>query len=166
MPGLLSLKGIVLAGLMQAQKLIGAEGSGGGIDPLFRIMTPEGDYLLSMPIAGGAREHAHQTQLLSRFMAAKAAQVFTVAGQLADPDAVYCFGASHERQAAAIAAIERRPFRFGGVEWLPPEEIDGEILALLPRGKTAPDAANLAELEAYFGAHGKFPAVRLGDRAM
>ena len=129
-------------------------------------MTPEGDYLLSMPIADDPAEHAHQTQLLSRFMASKAAQVFTVAGQLADPDAVYCFGASHERQAAAIAAIERGPLRFGGVQWLDPEEIDAEILALLPRGEAAPGAAGLAELDAYFGARGKFPAVRLGGKAV
>ncbi len=166
MPGLLSIKGIVLAGLKQAQSLICAEGRGGGIDPLFRIMTPEGDYRLSMPIADDTREHAHQTQLLSKFMAVKGAQVFTVAGQLTDPDAVYCFGASHERQAAAFATIERAPFRFGSVEWLDPEEIADEILTLLPRGKMALDAPSLAELDAYFGAHGKFPAVRLGDKAV
>ena len=126
MPGLLSIKGIVLAGLMQAQKLICAAGEG-GIDPQFRIMTSEGDYRLSMPIAANPAEHAHQTQLLSMFMASKDAQLFTVAGQLADPDAVYCFGASRDRQAAAVAAIERGPIRFGGVQWLAPDEIEDEI---------------------------------------
>ncbi len=166
MPGLLSLKGIVLAGLLQAQKLICAAGDEGGIDPLFRIMTPGGDFLLSMPIASDAREHAHQTHLLSRFMASKAAQVFTVAGQLNEPDAVYCFGASLERQAAAISAIERDPIRFGKVEWLPPEQIEEEILALLPRGEMALDAGIAAEIDAYFGEHGKFPAMRLGGRAV
>ena len=71
MLGQLSLKGIVLAALMQAQKLICAAGDEGGIDPHFRIMTPEGDYMVSMPIAEDAREHQHQPQLLSKFMASK-----------------------------------------------------------------------------------------------
>jgi hypothetical protein len=128
-------------------------------------MTPEGDYMVSMPIAEDAGEHQRQTQLLSKFMASKAVHVFTVAGQLADPDAVYVFGASHERQAAAVALIERgRPPRFGAVEWLAPEEIADEILALFPRGELALDTA-AAELDAYFGAQGKFPAVRLGGGA-
>lgn len=166
MPGLLSLKGIVLAGLMQAQKLILAAGDEGGIDPLFRIMTPAGDYLLSMPIANDAEEHAHQTRLLSRFMALKSAHVFTVAGELSEPDAVYCFGASQERQAAAMAAIERDPLRFGKVEWLQAEQIEEEILALLPRREIALDTGAIAELDAYFGERGKFPATRLGDRAV
>ncbi len=166
MPGLLSTKGIVLAALKQAQKLISAAGEEGGIDPQFRIMTPEGDYLVTMPIADDPGEHLHQTQLLSKFMAAKAAHVFTVAGQMDDPDAVYCFGASHERQSAAFALIERGdPLRFGAVEWLTPDEIADEILALLPHGRELPDAAIAAELDAYFGERGKFPAVRLGGRA-
>ena len=165
MPGL-SLKGIVLAALMQAQKLICAAGDEGGIDPHFRIMTPEGDYMVSMPIAEDAREHLHQTQLLSKFMASKAVHVFTLAGQLADPDAVYCFGASHERQAAAVAIIEGgEPVRFGAVEWLAPDEIAEEILALFPQGEVTLDAAAAAELDAYFGASGKFPALRLGGGA-
>jgi hypothetical protein len=166
MPGQLSLKGIVLAALMQAQKLVSAAAVEGGIDPQFRIMTPEGDYMVAMPIANDPDEHRHQTQLLSKFMAARAAKVFTVAGQLDDPGAVYCFGASHERQAAAFALIEDSdPLRFGAVEWLTPDEIADEILALLPCGPETPDAATAAELEAYFGERGKFPAVRQGSRA-
>jgi hypothetical protein len=163
MPSLLSLKGIVLAGLMQAQKLILAAEEVGCIDPLFRIMTPDGDYLVSMPIAEDAREHRHQLGLLSAFMARKHALVFTVAAQMAAPEAVYCFAASGERQAGAMAAIERGPLRFGAVEWLPPEEIDEEILGLLPPDTGMPDEGAAAELEAYFGPGGRFPAMRLGD---
>jgi hypothetical protein len=163
MSALLSLKGIVLAGLMQAQKLILAGGEEGGIDPLFRIMTPEGDYLVSMPIAEDAGEHRHQLGVLSAFMARKHAQVFTVAAQMADPEAVYCFAASGERQAGAMAVIERGPLRFGAVEWLQPDEIDEEILGLLPQDSEMPNERASAELEAYFGPGGKFPAMRLGD---
>jgi hypothetical protein len=162
MPALLSIKGIVLAGLMQAQKLILAGGGLGGIDPLFRIMTPEGDYLVSMPIAEDPAEHRHQLQLLSMFMALKHTHVFTVAGQLVDPEAVYCFGASEERQAAVMAPMERGPARFGSVEWLQPDQIEEEILNLLPPGTQAPPGSVLPELDAYFGPHGKFPAIRLG----
>jgi hypothetical protein len=131
------------------------------MDPLFRIMTREGDYLVSMPIAEDPDEHEHQLKVLSWFMAQRATHVFTVAGHLMDPEAVFCFGASGERQAAAMAEMEREPTRFGAVEWLPPEWIEDELLGLLSGGD-ALDAGAFAEVEAYFGPGGKFPAVRLG----
>jgi hypothetical protein len=146
---------------MQAQKLILAAGDDGAMDPLFRIMTREGDYLVSMPIAEDPSGHEHQLKVLSWFMAIKATHVFTVAGYLMDPEAVFCFGASEERQAAAVAEIEREPTRFGAVEWLSPEWIEDELLGLLSGGDTL-DATAFAEVEAYFGPNGRFPAVRLG----
>jgi hypothetical protein len=161
----LNLKGIVLAGLMQAQNLLRSIDGPGRLDPQFRIMTPGGDFLISMTLADDPDERTHQLRHVSMFMAQKMALVFTVAVELHDPDALYCFGASREGQIAAISAIERDPIRFSSPEWLPPHGAASEIAALLPHGKVKLDAAGIAGLEAYFGVRGKFPAVRLGDGA-
>jgi hypothetical protein len=158
-----NLKGIVLAGLMQAQNLIRLTKGPGGIDPQFRVMTPEGDFLISMALADNPDERALQLHHVSMFMTWKMAWVFTVACELIDPDAVYCCGATHGGRIAAILAIERDPLRFGNPEWLVPDAAADEIAALLPHGQVTLDAAAIAELDAYFGTRGKFPAVRLGD---
>ncbi len=163
MAGVLNLKGIVLAGLLQAQKLVLASDHEASIDPQFRIMTPEGDFLISMKLSDDPRELGHQLQQVSRFMAWRRAWVFTVAGKLMNPDALFCFGATHLDQIGAISTIERYPIRFGNPEWLEPKEIAGEILALLPRAGMALKAGDLADLDVCFGPDGKFPALRLGD---
>jgi hypothetical protein len=163
MAGLLNLKGIVLAGLLQAQKLVRFIDDPGGIDPQFHIMTPKGDFWIAMTLSEEPPERMIQLQLVSKFMACKTALAFTLAGELTNPDAVYCFGASHNEQIAAVSAIDRDPIRFGSPEWLPAEQVGEEILALLPRGKIMASAADLTELDAYFGPAGKFPALRLGN---
>jgi hypothetical protein len=161
-----NLKGIVLAGLKQAQNLVRSIDGPRAIDPQFRIMTQDGDFLISMTLADEPNERMRQLRHVSMFMAQKMALVFTVAVELHDPDAVYCFGAACGSQAAAISGIERDPIRFGDPEWLAPDGVADEIAALLPHGELTLDAAGLAELEACFGARGKFPAVRLGDGAL
>jgi hypothetical protein len=161
-----NLKGIVLAGLMQAQNLIRLTQGPASIDPQFRVMTPDGDFLISMALASDQDERALQLHHVSKFMTWKLARVFTVACELIDPDAIYCCGVTHSGRIAAISAIERDPLRFGNPEWLIPHDAADEIAALLPHDQVTLDAADVAELDAYFGARGKFPAVRLGDGAV
>jgi hypothetical protein len=166
MAAVLNLKGIVLAALMQAQNLIRSIDGPGRLDPQFRIMTPDGDFLISMTLADDPDERARQLRYVSMFMAQKMALVFTVAVELRDPDSLYCAGASRDGKIAAISAIERDPIRFSDPDWLAPDGAADEIAALLPHGEVKLDAAGIAGLEAYFGARGKFPAVRLGDGAV
>jgi hypothetical protein len=165
MAEILNLKGIVLAGLLHAQNLIRLIDDPGGIDPQFRIMTPDGDYLISITLADDPGERLRQLQHVSMFMTWKMAVVFTVAGELIDPAAVFCLGATHRDRMALISATERNPIRFSNPEWLAPDEVADEIAALLPHGELTLDAAVIAELDTYFGARGRFPAVRLGDGA-
>ena len=47
--------------------------------------------------------------------------------------------------------------------WLTPEQIDPDLLALLPRGETALDARTLMELEDWFGPRGRFPALQIAE---
>jgi hypothetical protein len=163
MAGVLNLKGVVLAGLMQAQKLVLANDKESGIDRQFRIMTPEGDFLISMPLPDDPCERARRLQQVSRFMASKRMWVFTMAGQLRNPDAVFCFGVVQPDQIAAISTVKRQPVRFGNPEWMEPNEIAGEILALLPGSDMALSAADRADLDVCFGPGGRYPALRLGD---
>ena len=74
---------------------------------------------------------------------------------------VYCFGATHKEQLAAISLIERNPLRFAKLQWLSPEQIGGEIRNLLPKGAITLDAGMIDELKEYFGPQGKFPAVHI-----
>jgi hypothetical protein len=150
---------------MQAQNRILLTGDPSGIDPQFRIMSPDGDFLISMSLADDPVERTHQLRQISMFMAWKTAVVFTVARELIDPDAVYCCGATRDERFAVISAIERNPIRFSNPEWLAPDNVADEIAALLPHGEVTLDAAGIAALDAYFGARGRFPAVRLGDGA-
>jgi hypothetical protein len=126
-------------------------------------MSPEGDFLIPMTLADDPGERRSQLQQVSAFMARKRAWVFTVAGQLRNPDAVFCCGATHLDQIAAASTIELHPVRFGNPEWLAPEEIADELLALLLASETALNAGDLADLDVYFGPQGRFPALRLGD---
>jgi hypothetical protein len=133
-----------------------------------RFASPEGDYHIAMQLSDELAQRAQQMQLISRFMAWKQSPGFTMAGELMNPDAVYCYGATHKQEFAALAVIERNPIRFGAPQWLTPEQIGDDVRGLLPKGVIELDAGMIAELKDYFGAAGKFPAVhiesgRLGD---
>ncbi|MGO9170761.1 MAG: hypothetical protein ACLP7P_02180 [Rhodomicrobium sp.] len=67
---------------------------------------------------------------------------------------------------ACLARIRREPKLwtakyFGSVEWLPEASIDPMLLDLLPRGAREITARDLVTLEIWFGAKGKFPAVKI-----
>ena len=60
-----------------------------------------------------------------------------------------------------MSLIARHPFAFGEVRWLTEDDLDDEILALLPRGLRTLDTDRLEALQDWFGVSGKFPAVRV-----
>jgi len=61
----------------------------------------------------------------------------------------------------AFSLIERNPLRFLPEQWLAPQQLDPDILALLPKGATTLTAVELAELQDWFGPRGKFPALKM-----
>ncbi len=72
---------------------------------------------------------------------------------------------------ACLARITREPKpwtskSFGEVEWLPEASIDPAIVELLPSGALEMTAKDLATIDRWFGARGKFPAVHIptGER--
>ncbi len=154
-----SLKELVIADLERAQRLIRKVND--EIDPQFRIATPEGDYWIAMTLSPDLNERQAQMRMVSRFMAWKLSPGFTLASELMQPDSVYCFGATHKEQLAAISLIERNPLRFAKLQWLSPGQIGEEIRELLPKGAITLDVGMIDELREYFVPEGKFPAVHI-----
>jgi hypothetical protein len=136
------------------------------IDPQFRFATPDGDYHLAVTLPGDGRERQLMLQRVSTFMAWKQAASFILASELSEPDCVYALGVSHREVHACLVRVRRHPrpwdaSSFGTVEWLARDQVGQEMVDLLPRGARAISTTELAMLEKWFGASGKFPAVHV-----
>jgi hypothetical protein len=152
---------IVLADFLRAQRLILRIQD--EIDPQFRIASPEGDWWIGMTLANDLRERQQQMRLVSRFMQWKMAPAFTMASELAQPDAVYCIGVAHRECYGVMSVITRNPIEFAPEQWLSPAEIGDELPALLPKESVSLDARAIGELEHWFGSDGRFPAMKIGN---
>jgi hypothetical protein len=152
---------IVLADLLRAQRVILRIQD--EIDPQFRIASAAGDWWIAMTLDPNLAARRRQMRLISKFMAWKPSPAFTMASELMQPDAVICVGVSHRERYGVLSRIERKPLRFLPEQWLAPEQLDPEVLAMLPQGAVSLTATELAELEEWFGSNGKFPAVRIGN---
>jgi hypothetical protein len=136
------------------------------IDPQFRIATPEGDYSLAATLPPDVYGRKVILRNLSLFMAWKQSLGFTLASELTEPDAVYCMGITTKERYACLAGVRREPKpwaanSFGKIEWLSEGSIAPMLLDLLPRGARDITARDVATLEKWFGAKGKFPAVKI-----
>ncbi len=136
------------------------------IDPQFRMATPEGDYHVAVTLPSDAYRRKIILRNLALFMAWKQTAAFTLASELYEPDSVYCVGIGYKERYACLARIRREPKpwtakNFGEIEWLPEISIDPMLSDLLPRGGYEMTARDLATLEKWFGARGKFPAVKI-----
>ena len=103
---------------------------------------------------------------LSLFMSWKQALGFTFASEIYEPDAVYCMGVTYKERLNCLARIRREPKpwsakNFGEIEWLPTASIDPTLTDLLPRGAREITSRDLTTVEKWFGAKGKFPAVKI-----
>jgi hypothetical protein len=139
----------------------------GKLDPQFRIAAPEGDYCLAVAFPNDKRHRAAMLDRIRRFLVWKQAIAFTLASELVAPDAVRCVGISFHERHACISRITREPRpwtsgSFGPVEWLPADRIGPVIPSLLPDEGFALTNEEIAELKAWFGPRGKFPAMRVG----
>jgi len=138
------------------------------IDPQFRIAAPEGDYWVAVTFPVDAYGRKVILRNLALFMAWKQALGFTLASELYEPDSVYCAGIMGRERHNGLARIRRepKPWRannFGAVEWLPESAIDPMLADLSPRGAREMTSRDLATLDKWFGAKGRFPAVHIGS---
>src|SRR5258706_12123191 len=158
-----TFKEIVLCDLLRGQRLVRRIEDEGGIDPQFRIATPEGDIGIAMTLSPNARERLEQMHVLKMFMAWKMALGFIMTTELHQPDAVIAAGVNRKETLAVMSAISRKPLRFAEPEWLSPDAVSDEVLQLLPRGARVISESQMAEVGRFFGPTGLFPATRIGN---
>lgn len=128
--------------------------------PRFRVVCPEGDWTVFVPLPDDIGERQRPMQLLYGFMAWKSAMAFVMSSELATPDAVISAGVNYTEVCCACRPIVRRPLGVGPIEWLPKQAVGDEVVALLPRGRVVLDPATEAALVRAFGDGGEFEARR------
>jgi hypothetical protein len=136
------------------------------IDPQFRIATLKGDYCIAVTLPDEPYQRKVALHNVALFMAYKQTLGFTLASELIEPSSVYCVGITPKERVACLARIRREPkpwtaANFGAVEWMPESSIDPHLFEMLPQGAREMSARDLARLEKWFGAKGKFPAVNM-----
>ena len=155
-----SFRELVEADLRRAARLV-ARTHPDPIDPQFRIASPDGDWWIAITLTEDPTERERRLALVRDFMAWKLSPAFVLATELAEPDSVCAIGVSHREMIGCLARITRRPLSLGSIEWLDARQLGDDIPALLPRRAVTLSAARIGELEAWFGAAGRFPAVRI-----
>src|SRR5258706_4910753 len=128
---------LVLCDLLRGQRLVRRINDEGGIDPQFRIATPEGDIAIAMTLSPNMQERAHQLNMLKLFMAYKTALGFIMTTELKEPDAITAVGVNRHETLAVVAEIPRAPLGFGAPQMCYASAIRHAMLSLRPRGALA-----------------------------
>ena len=141
--------------------------AGQEVVPAWRIMTPEGTFLIFTRFdTAQPEQREHAISLISRFMVWKMATSFVLTAETwvgADgEDALFIIGVSRHERLAALQRIKRGdPVSFSNPMWLAPHHVDDRYLEMLPRGETEITAEEAAKLASIFGKNGELPAERL-----
>jgi len=128
--------------------------------PRFRVVCPDGDWTIFVPLPDEIGERQRRMQLVYGFMAWKSAIAFVMSSELIEPDVVISAGVSRGEALSACRPIVRRPLSIGPVEWLPAASAGEEVVALLPRGTVSLDRETEAALVRAFGTGGELEARR------
>lgn len=136
------------------------------IDWQFRIATREGDYHLAVTMSDDEAERAAMLGRVALLMTWKAALAYTLTVETSTPDAIYAVGMSHGERYNCLARITRTPrpwtaANLSTVEWLPAETISPALVRLLSARPRPLRPKDIAGLQPWFGADGKFPAVHV-----
>jgi hypothetical protein len=133
------LRELMLADLERALSIVRG---GDEVVPAWRILTPDGDFLILTqfdPDTPEQRERAFA--LVPRFMAWKLAIGFVLTAETwlgpertrSGEEAVLAIGVSLSERLAVIRRIRRTPaLSFDPLEWLPPDALDDTYFRLLP----------------------------------
>jgi hypothetical protein len=128
--------------------------------PRFRVICPEGDWTVYVPLPPAIGERQRRMQLLYGFMAWKSAVAFVMSSELVAPGCVIAAGVGREDVLVAARPLLRKPLTVGPIEWLPKESVGEEVVALLPRGRAVLNGETEAALLQAFGKGGEFEAQR------
>jgi len=128
--------------------------------PRFRVICPDGDWTVLVPLPDDIGARQHRMQLLSGFMAGKSATAFVMSSELIEPDCVISAAVDRDAVLNVCRPIVRKPLSVGPVQWLPKSSVGEEVVALLPRGRVVLDPETEAALLRAFGSGGEFEAKR------
>jgi len=126
----------------------------------FRIMCPDGDWTIFVPLPDDIGERQRRMQLVYGFMAWRSAIAFVMSSKLKVPDCVIAGAVSRDGVLLAARPIVRKPLSVGPVEWLPESAVGEEVVALLPRGAVTLNRETEAAPVRAFGVGGEFEARR------
>ena len=130
--------------------------------PRFRVLAPEGDWLILLPLPDEAIERQRRLRLAAAFMALKLARAFVLSSELITFDALCSYWVSRDLKVGLLHRIMRGPpVLFGGDEWLDGEGAGKDVVSLLPERETSLSAAMIGELKRVFGKGGEFEATLL-----
>ena len=136
--------------------------SGHDVVPRFRVFTPEGHFLILIPLPDEPIERERRMRLVAAFMALKLARGFVLSSELRSFDALCSFWVSTDRKIGLLHRIIRRtPVEFGLDEWLNDADAGIDVLSLLPQRETELSDAMVRELKRVFGEGGDFEAIRM-----
>ena len=135
--------------------------------PSWRIMTPEGTYLIFMRFDITQPEQCkHALALIGRFMVWKMATSFVLTAEIwlgaEGENALFIIGVSRHERLAALQRIKRGDdVSFSKPMWLAQHHVEDRYFELLPRGKTEIIAEEAAVLDRVFGKDGELQAERI-----
>ena len=164
----MSLRELMLQDLAGALAIVR---DGREVVPAWRILTPEGDFLILTrfdPDKPDQRERI--LALVPRFMAWKMATAFVLTADTwlgperarSGEEAVLAIGVSRTERLGVIRRIRRTPgLVFMPPEWLRAEALDENYFRLLPSGQSNVTTEEAAMLAAMFGEGGELPARQL-----
>jgi hypothetical protein len=141
------------------------------IVPTWRIITPEGDFvILTRFDPDKPEQRARMLTLVPLFMAWKMAMAFVLTTETwlgpertrSGEEAVLAIGVSRTERLGVLRRIHRTPgLVFMPPEWLRADSIDENYFRLLPSGHSTVTDEEAAMLASVFGENGELPAKRL-----
>lgn len=105
---------------------------GDEVVPRFRIFAPDGEHVAFVQLGKYLADRMRRFNVMRDFMIWKAASGFILSSELAEPDALFIAAVTRSEILGAIQPIRREPIGFKKVRWIPAEQIDDTIIALLP----------------------------------
>lgn len=164
-----SLRRFVLADLERGMRLMLRVQD--EIDPQFRIATPEGDVALAVTFSDNLSEKQSMFDRVRRFCAWKQALAYTMTFNINEPQALMTVGVSGAEVIGCLLRFEGEhgsysEESFGLPGWVPAASIGEELAGLLPSRSTELTSEDLSELQQWFGAEGRFPAVNVASGRM
>jgi len=129
--------------------------------PRFRVISPEGQWIIFVQLPDDLAERARRFNLVSAFMAWKLATGFILCNELYQPDSISAAYIGRDDCALVLRKINRKPLSFSEPIWLDRGAIGDEVIALLPPRELEIDAVQAAELQRLFGIGGELEARRV-----